>query len=148
MFKKILVPIDGSDFSTLAAQKALFMAVKHEAAITLLHVIPDPHSGKHKANMKPEQVEALESEGHAILEQIRSLLETINPEEEGKIGLKTELSWGHPAEVIIEKARLESMDLIVMGSRGLGALSGLLLGSVSDRVSKMAPCPVLIVREE
>ena len=148
MFKKILVPIDGSDFSTLAAQKALFMALKHEATITLLHVIPDPHGGKHKTNMKPEQVEALESEGHAILQQVRSLLETINPEEEGKVSLEAELSWGHPADVIIEKARLDSIDMIVMGSRGLGALSGLLLGSVSDRVSKLAPCPVLIVREE
>ncbi len=60
---------------------------------------------------------------------------------------ETEIEWGTPSQVIITKARDGFCDLIVMGSRGLGAVSGLLLGSVSERVAKLAPCPVMIVKD-
>jgi nucleotide-binding universal stress UspA family protein len=53
---------------------------------------------------------------------------------------------GSPAEAIIEVAKTSKSDLIVMGSRGLGQLAGLLLGSTSQKVVAHAPCPVLIVR--
>jgi nucleotide-binding universal stress UspA family protein len=53
---------------------------------------------------------------------------------------------GSPAEAIIEVANTSKCDLIVMGSRGLGQLAGLLLGSTSQKVVAHAPCPVLIVR--
>ena len=59
-------------------------------------------------------------------------------------------SWiimrGQPADAIVDVARRESVDLVVMGSRGLGALEGALLGSVSEAVADRAPCPVLIAR--
>ncbi len=61
-----------------------------------------------------------------------------------------EASWiimrGQPADAIVDVARREGVDLIVMGSRGLGALEGALLGSVSEAVADRAPCPVLIAR--
>ena len=53
---------------------------------------------------------------------------------------------GEPAEEIVDYARLEEVDLIVMGSRGLSPIQELLLGSVSDKVLRTAPCPVLIAR--
>jgi len=53
---------------------------------------------------------------------------------------------GHPAEAIINVARVRSCDLIVIGSRGQGKFQELFLGSVSDKVVRRAPCPVLIVR--
>jgi len=59
-------------------------------------------------------------------------------------------SWiimrGQPADAIVDVARREAVDLVVMGSRGLGALEGALLGSVSEAVADRAPCPVLIAR--
>jgi nucleotide-binding universal stress UspA family protein len=58
----------------------------------------------------------------------------------------TRLSEGHPADKIIELAEAEHCDLIVMGSRGLGGLKEMFLGSVSDKVADHASCPVLIVR--
>lgn len=58
-----------------------------------------------------------------------------------------ELEWGTPAQVIINLARNQACDLIVMGSRGLSKMSGLFLGSVSDRVAKVAPCPVMLIKE-
>lgn len=58
----------------------------------------------------------------------------------------TEVQVGEPAEEIVDYARLEQIDMIVMGSRGLSPIKELLLGSVSDKVLRTAPCPVLIVR--
>jgi nucleotide-binding universal stress UspA family protein len=61
-------------------------------------------------------------------------------------------SWvvmrGQPADAIVDIARSEACDLIVLGSRGLGALEGALLGSVSEAVADRAPCPVLIARSD
>ena len=60
--------------------------------------------------------------------------------------LYTEMIEGDPAETILEVARTRDSDLIVMGARGMGRLQGLLLGSTSQKVLSLAPCPVLIVR--
>jgi nucleotide-binding universal stress UspA family protein len=53
---------------------------------------------------------------------------------------------GRPSDRIIETAKTEDFDLVVMGSRGLGGIKEFLLGSVSDRVADEVPCPVLIVK--
>ena len=58
----------------------------------------------------------------------------------------TEMIEGDPAETIIEVARTRSSDLIIIGARGMGKLAGLLLGSTSQKVLSLAPCPVLIIR--
>jgi nucleotide-binding universal stress UspA family protein len=152
MFKKILVPVDGSDFAYLAAQRAVFMAAKQGGMVTLLHVINHSRDSR-GINLRPapknEQIDQLEIEGLALLEKVRANLELIRAaEHDDNIIIESELAWGNPAEVIVEKAKSGGYNLIVMGSRGLGALSSLLLGSVSERVVKMAPCQVLIVRGE
>jgi nucleotide-binding universal stress UspA family protein len=69
-------------------------------------------------------------------------------ETEGEIPgeIHTDLIEGDAAETIIEVAKTRNSDLFVMGSRGLGRLAGLLLGSTSQKVLSHAPCPVLIVR--
>lgn len=152
MFKKILVPVDGSDFAYLAAQRAEFMAAKQGGIVTLLHVINYGQSsrGNHlRPSLKHEHMDQLEQEASALLAKVKANLELIQAADKDKnVTLESELAWGNPAEVIVEKAKSGGYNLIVMGSRGLGAISGLLLGSVSDRVVKLAPCPVLIVRGE
>jgi nucleotide-binding universal stress UspA family protein len=60
--------------------------------------------------------------------------------------IHTELIEGSPAEAIIDVAETRHSDVIVMGSRGISTLAGLLLGSTSQKVVSHAPCPVLIVR--
>jgi nucleotide-binding universal stress UspA family protein len=62
------------------------------------------------------------------------------------VPLETKLVWGNPADIICEEAKEAKYDLIVMGSRGLSQIKSYLLGSVSSRVTRHAPCPVLIVR--
>ncbi|HCF50883.1 MAG TPA: universal stress protein [Syntrophomonas sp.] len=150
MFKKILVPVDGSDFADLAAQRAVFMAVKHGGRITLLHIIntaQNNRGGYLRPASKNNPTHEREQEGLALLSEVKSNLEAIQAADQSeKVCIETELAWGNPADVIVEKAQKGGFNLIVMGSRGLGAISGLLLGSVSDRVAKLAPCPVLIVR--
>ncbi len=63
-----------------------------------------------------------------------------------EVTIHVEPAEGHPAEAIVNLARLRNCDLIVMGSRGLGTFKELLLGSVSDKVVRRASCPVLVVR--
>jgi nucleotide-binding universal stress UspA family protein len=60
--------------------------------------------------------------------------------------IHTELLEGDPASAIIDVATVRKSEIIVMGSRGLGRLAGLVLGSTSQKVVAHAPCPVLIVR--
>ncbi len=146
MFKHILVPVDGSKFSTNAARKAVVIAQKHSSKITILHVIN--HSQLY--SMGPPQ--SLPMITDAMMDGLKTgaemiLADTLKAVSPTTVEIKTELEWGIPSQVIIAKARDGICDLIVMGSRGLGAVSGLLLGSVSDRVAKLAPCPVLLVKE-
>jgi nucleotide-binding universal stress UspA family protein len=61
-------------------------------------------------------------------------------------GITQEAVWGHPAETVCERAKTQSADLIVMGSRGRAAFTELVLGSVSSQVLHHAPCPVTVVR--
>lgn len=118
------------------------MAKKHGGTVTLLHVINYGQS-----NRGHEQMDKLEQKGQYLLARVKSVLESIQVVDKGEeVTIDTVLAWGNPADVIVEKARADKYTLIVMGSRGLGAISGLLLGSVSDRVVKLAQCPVLIVR--
>jgi nucleotide-binding universal stress UspA family protein len=63
----------------------------------------------------------------------------------GVSDIRLEAGWGDPAEVIIETARRQQADAIVMGRRGRGRLAGLLLGSVSQKVASLAPCVVVLV---
>jgi nucleotide-binding universal stress UspA family protein len=56
------------------------------------------------------------------------------------------LIQGRPADKIVEIASTRDIDLVVMGSRGIGGIKGMLLGSVADRVADHAPCPVMIVK--
>ena len=68
----------------------------------------------------------------------------LTPAKSGSLGSR--LGSARSADKIVETAKLESCDLIVMGSRGLGGIKEFFLGSVSDRVADEAPCPVLIIK--
>jgi nucleotide-binding universal stress UspA family protein len=63
----------------------------------------------------------------------------------GASEVRTQIAWGDPAQAIIDAARREHADAIVLGRRGRGRLAGLLLGSVSQKLVSLAPCPVIVV---
>lgn len=145
MFKNILVPIDGSRHSIMAAAQAVDIAEKYQATVTLLHVINiNQLTGLGTMEGPPliteGMAENLNDAGKTIIEDT---LQSLPPH---SIKVHTELVWGTPERAIISQVTSKSHDLIVIGSRGLSAFSGLLLGSVSDRVVHQAPCPVLVVK--
>ncbi|MGI6422516.1 MAG: universal stress protein [Syntrophomonadaceae bacterium] len=146
MFKQILVPVDGSDYATNAAKKALVIAQKHDSKITLLHVIN--HSQLFSMGA-PQSLPLITD--HMIDGAIKGAEKILEDTKEAigarEIEVETRIEWGTPAQVIINLARNQACDLIVMGSRGLSKMSGLFLGSVSDRVAKVAPCPVMLIKE-
>lgn len=145
MYSNILVPVDGSKCSILAAVRAVDIAEKYNGTVTLLHVInPGQLAGLGPLQAPPLITEAmvagLNEAGKAIIEEtLRKLAPT-------HVEIKTEVIWGSPDRVIIAQITAKPFDLVVMGNHGLGAISGLFLGSVSDRVVHRAPCPVLIVK--
>ena len=63
-----------------------------------------------------------------------------------RVEVETLLKEGHPAEEILKTAKKGDFDLIVMGARGISRIRGILIGSVSDGVTRHAPCPVLVVK--
>lgn len=144
MFRKILVPVDGSPLSIAAVHKAAALAEKFQGELTLLNVVVNPvQNGVFDPGLvviPPEIITALEEEGVRILE-------TAAKEVPSGIAARTVQKFGHPAQTILELAREEGYDLIVIGSRGLGEIRGYLLGSVSDRVTHHAPCTVMIVHQ-
>lgn len=145
MFRKILVPVDGSEISMKAARAALELAEKFDAKMTLLHVIS--RSVGSVAGMPealPVVTEAMIKEwqenGDMVL---KNTLEFIGSTD---VEVETELIWGSPAPYVCDKAKNEDYDIIVVGSHGYGGWREWLLGSVSNRIVHQAACPVLIVK--
>lgn len=137
MFQTILLAYDGSEHAKRAAKVAKAEKEAHGAKLRLLHVyepVPD-YLGEpffeEALKRRLERAEVVLREGLALV--------GLPPES----GLLLE---GEPAAAILEAAHAEKADLIVMGTRGLGALGGLFLGSQSQKVVAHAPCPVLLVR--
>ena len=141
MLKKILVATDASGYSQRALKTALEFARKFEAEVELLFVMHMPlayDSSVISYIFSPEQ---LEQEGELVLKT------TLQGIDIGNVTLiKKKMQGKKPADVIIKEIENENIDLVVMGSRGYGAIAGSLLGSVSQYVLHMAKCPVLIVK--
>ncbi len=145
--KKILLATDGSESSMHAARiLGDLIACQPEAQVTVIHVAHLPRSyyitDENGVKMTPEvpMDVMIRRSAEPILRRTLSALGL--PEER----VATEVQVGEPAEEIVDLARLEGYDLIVMGSRGLNQVKELLVGSVSHRVLHTAPCPVLVAR--
>ena len=138
-YSKILIPIDGSDHADLAFRQAMGIAQGSGVEIVLLNCfeeLPNTIGGETRAELIAE----LEREARALLEPYDALAK-----KEGR-AYKTLVRSGPAARAIVHAANEEKVDLIVMGSRGLGDFSGMVMGSVSHRVLSLATQPVLIVR--
>ena len=138
-YKKLLVPLDGSENATLALQHAVDLAKTGGMSLVLLHCygeLPATIGGAAR-----EEIIALsEAEGKAMLAPGAQLCE------DNGVSCKTIVHSGNPGRTIVTVAQTEGCDLIVMGSRGLSDFSGMVMGSVSHRVLRHATMPVLIVR--
>lgn len=140
MFDKVLLAVDGSEHAMRAARMAAELArsmKSTELRIVVSYESIPPYLGE--PNMQ-SAITARMKEAQSVLDQA--------VKEVGKIPgtVHTEVLEGPPADAIIDVANTRESDVIVMGSRGLGRLAGLLLGSTSQKVVSHAPCPVLIIR--
>lgn len=141
-FKKILCPIDHSDCSKEALKYAVTFAMKDEAKLYLLHII-DIRSFNDSLVAMSHQIPDEET-----LEQLRiKLLDCIPEEIRDDMNVEAIVVQGIPFAEIISTAREKDIDMIVIGSHGRTGISHMMLGSVSEKVVRKAPCPVLTVRQ-
>jgi len=134
-----LVAVDGSDLSKKALRRAARLAdVAAGDRVTVVHVV-EPVSPYVRGMYKPELVESVKKIGEEILAQAQSYCE-----EELGVPCRTVLLQGYPPNKINRYAEENGVDMIVMGSRGLGGLKELFLGSVSHGVVQTSKLPVLI----
>lgn len=139
LYRRILVPVDGSGHGFHAARTAARLASALGAKLTLLTVYEAPSS----ALGEPNYSRALDD----VLDHARRTVEHAREAVRGAGGPEPEVEWlgGSPAETIIGVARDGNYDLIVMGSHGRGRLKAALLGSVSNAVAAGAGRPVMVV---
>lgn len=142
--RTILVPIDFSDASAAALRYARALAQAFGSALHLLHVVQDPY-------VQPWAAEALGVSLAGVLERweqdaLANLERLLPPAERGALSVTCATRVGHPFVEILGYAADTHADLIVMGTHGRGPVAHMLLGSVTERVIRRAPCPVLTVR--
>jgi nucleotide-binding universal stress UspA family protein len=140
MFERILLAVDGSEHALHATKKAAELARVMKPKELRVVVVYDPipiYLGE--PNMQIA-ITSRKGEAESILEKAVAEIGEVPCE------VHSDILEGNAAESIIEIANNRKIDLIVMGSRGLGRLAGLVLGSTSQKVVAHAPCPVLIVR--
>jgi nucleotide-binding universal stress UspA family protein len=143
MFTSILVAIDGSDHAAKALAAAASIAAMSGAKLAIVTVpqpAVEPVLVGYTTVPVPISREELESQGLRLLDEAeKSLPETVAL-------LPSKVLFGDPAHAVVDEAAQIGADLIVLGRRGLGRLSGLLVGSTTTKVSQLAPCAVLTVK--
>lgn len=147
---KVLLAYDGSSSSQYTLEKSLPFLREQKAEILLLSVIPEveipafPAGGDLQLPWSGVPSDEIQQKLQETGERI--LATAVQKVEEYGCTYRTKIMYGPPRMTICQVATEEKVDLIIMGSRGLGTVKRLLLGSVSDYVIHHAPCSVLIVR--
>jgi nucleotide-binding universal stress UspA family protein len=142
-YKNILVPIDFSDYSKNAISYAKEIAKAYDSQLQLLHIIEETKHPAFSLSGKSsifDLVPNIEADSRKRIEEM--FIEAPGPKAESTIYTK----GGHAANDIINFASRNSSDLIVIATHGLTGIEHLLLGSVTEKVVRMAPCPVVTIK--
>jgi nucleotide-binding universal stress UspA family protein len=143
-FTHILVPTDFNPASDAAVGYARDLAVKFDARLSLLHVVTDPRAnGVWGPDVYVPASE--EMRGRFLQEAQQRLADILSPQEQARFSVTLEARIGAVAEVVLDYAIAQNVDLIVMGTHGRKGLTHMFLGSVAERLVRTAPCPVLTV---
>ena len=143
MYKRILIATDGSDKSSLAAQAGIDLAKALGAEVLALNVINEvvvASAVRQLGSDRKEVEDKLMASGQKAVDSLKKM--------GSAAGVKVDpiVRMGSPANMVIDVARTEGADLIVMGSHGESGASKLLIGSVVQKVLYWATIPVLVVR--
>lgn len=136
--QKVVVPVDFSDESFTALTAALEL-VADPAHVLVVHVLQD------LSPMEPSEIWGTIDHDSRIRHTMKALQERLA--EEGHAEVATDIVIGDPGHEIAELAQREQADLIVLTSHGRTGLKHLLIGSVAERVIRLAHCPVLVLRK-
>ncbi len=141
--KSILVPTDFSDYSKAALPYAVDIARKYGAKLYILHIFDEELLSPiffEVGGTAQEYFERLQDRFEAAVDDFTSGVDMTDVEFEAQLGN------GTPFVEIIKFARENGVDLIVMGTHGRTGIAHALLGSVTEKVVRKAPCPVMVVR--
>jgi len=133
--RRIVVATDGSQGANRAVDIAARIAKDRHCELVIL-TIGGSVTGAELRHLSA----TLESAAKQVLDKARKRALRL-----GATTVRTLTVWGDPAEMIIDTVRREKAGILVVGRRGRGQLSGLLLGSVSQKVTSLAPCVVMVV---
>lgn len=139
----VVVGIDGSDSARLAVEWAANAAMKRKEPLLLVSTYAIPQFLYAEGMLPPQELfDDLERETREKIDDAESIARRIAPD----LRMSFEIREGSAIDLLLELSRDAAM--IVMGSRGLGGLSGMVMGSVSASVVSHAHCPVVVVRED
>jgi nucleotide-binding universal stress UspA family protein len=145
VYKRILVPVDGSTTSMAGLNEALRLAKNQKARLRLIHIVDElAIFGSSEAGLNIEPViESMKRAGKRVLDRAAkaAVARGIRPETE-----LWENAAGRVAEALVARAKRWRADLIVMGTHGRRGVNRMLLGSDAELVLRNAPVPVLLVR--
>lgn len=147
MINKILVATDGSSASNRAVTLAADLALKYDASLHFLNVIRDMQVPPQL--MKMAKVEKLGEGRMDVLEYVANQILGDAEQRAKKAGVKKiqkTIEYGDPATAIVRRTKRHNIDLLVLGTRGLGKVKGALLGSVSRKVTNICDVNCIIVR--
>ena len=139
MYKRILVPTDGSEFAKKAGKHALFLSKVSGAEIVAVSVTENNF-----VNGLPLDDEIYQL-NQILKERSEENLKEFDELNEDDVKITHVIREGSPARVILEVAQEEDIDLIVMGSSGKSGFDRFIMGSVADKVVNSAKCAVLVV---
>jgi nucleotide-binding universal stress UspA family protein len=144
MYKRILVPTDGSDITSKAVQTAINLAKVTGASLVSVSVKePFPYSAISEMQPVPPQ-EFYDAQERIAAERVKAVVNQANAANLNCDGYTVEAL--HPWEAIIDQAKQQDCDLIVMASHGRRGVTALLLGSETNRVLTHSHLPVLVVK--
>jgi nucleotide-binding universal stress UspA family protein len=152
MINSILVATDASAASNRALEMAVQFAGQHKAKLLIIHVIRDMQIPFDIKEIPELESNSFESFNNAREDIMRKIAETVlrrakeKAEKAGANNVQTAIGTGDPATSILGFAKRRKVDMIVVGTRGLGKLKGTILGSVSRKVTNNAETSCLIVR--
>lgn len=145
--RTILVAADGSDDSAAAAAFLAALPLPSTLQVRVVGVVEPPHF---PASAPPSVQPVLRGAMNDIVrersDELAKALGRVAAPLHGKAMVKEMVVVGHPADAIVQQAKDVGADIVVVGARGLGHVTRLLLGSVSERVLRHAECAVLIVK--
>ena len=142
MIHKIVVGIDGSDAAAHAAKLAAEIAEKFEAELVLVFAVPPVALAPEVGGADLLVLDSNRRAGEELLDTTKKSLQRAGIRIEGALMI------GSAAESICDRADAENADLVVVGSRGRGAVTRILLGSVATRLSHICGRPLLIVHPD